>query len=177
MKLFFLNIENVNHIGGTTMPIYSVVSGKGGVGKTVISANLGLALGEREKQVLLVDADIPSGNLAQYLGMKNLNPNLLDFLAGEVDSIDEVLRDVAENVDVLATTSSLRKFLSADITKFESFLPDLIEGYDFVIIDSPPGISRNSISPIEVSDGLLLVVTPDEASVSAAENIHKIEYS
>ncbi len=157
-----------------TVSVYSVVSGKGGVGKTIISANLGLALGEREKQVLLVDADLPSGNLAHYLGMKNLTPNLLDFLAGDVDSIDEILRDVSENVDILPTTNSLRKFLSADISKLESILTDLGEYYDFIIIDSPPGISRNSISPIEISDELLLVVTPDEASVSAAENIHKI---
>ncbi len=144
------------------------------MGKSVISANLGLALGEKDNQVLLVDADLPSGNLAHYLGMEKPRTNLLDFLSGEVESIEEVLKNVNEKVDVLPTTNSLRKFLLADISRIEDFLPDLVQIYDYVIVDSPPGISKNSISPMEISDQLLLIVTPDEASVTAAENIQKV---
>lgn len=160
--------------GGSKISILCVVSGKGGVGKTVISANLGLALGKDGKQVLLIDADLSSGNLAQYMGIKNLRPDLSEFLAGDEDSIENVLKNVTDKVDILPTENSLRKFLKADITGIESFLPDLSEIYDYVLIDSPPGVSRNSISPIEVSDELLLIVTPDEASVSSAENVQKV---
>ncbi len=156
------------------MTIFSVVSGKGGVGKTVISANLSLALGEKDRKVLLVDADISSGNIAQYLGIKNPYPDLSEFLAGEEDSIDSVLREISDYVHVLPSGNSLRTILEADISKIEDFLPGLAKDYDHVLLDSPPGISQNSISPIEVSDQLLLVLTPDEASVSSAGNIQKV---
>lgn len=150
------------------------MSGKGGVGKTFVSANLGLALGRKDKQVLLIDADLPSGNLAHYLGLNNPHPSLTEFLAGEEDSIEEILKESNAGVDVLPATGSLRSFLSADIGKIKNFLQDLKEDYDYILIDSPPGISKNSISPIEASDQILLVINPDRASVSSAEKVQKI---
>lgn len=156
------------------MSIFSIVSGKGGVGKTFISANLSLALGKKGKKVLVVDGDISSGNLTQYLGVRNPYPDLTEFLAGEEDSIDDVLEEFSENVHVLPAGDSLRTILKADISKIENILPEISEDYDYIFVDSPPGISQNSISPIEVSDQLLLILTPDEASVSSAGNIQKV---
>ncbi|KXB05084.1 hypothetical protein AKJ50_01755 [candidate division MSBL1 archaeon SCGC-AAA382A13] len=156
------------------MTIISVASGKGGVGKTTIVSNLGLAMGKNGKKALLVDADLPSGNLGYYLGHENLTPSLTDFLAGEVDSIQDVIKNVSKNVDLLPSPPTIRKFLSADISKIKTLLPDLSTEYDVTLIDCPPGISRNSITPIEASEQILLVVTPDEASVSSAENMAKI---
>ncbi len=150
------------------------MSGKGGVGKTFISVNLGLSLGEGGEEVLLIDADLPSGDVAQYLGMEDDDPGLTEYLSGEIDSVEEVLKNFSGGLDVLPTKRSLRKFLSSDIECFLDFLPGLAGQYDHVIIDSPPGISRNSINPIKVSEGLLIVVNPDEASVSSAENIQRV---
>lgn len=144
------------------------------MGKTVLSANLGLALGRKDKKILLLDADLPSGNLANYLGIEDPSPDLSDLLAGKGAKIEEVLKEIDEGVDVLPVENSLGKFLSADITEIGTLLPDLTETYDYVIMDSPPGISKNSISPMEISDRLLLVLTPDEASVSSAENIQEV---
>ena len=156
------------------MSIFSVVSGKGGVGKTVISINLGLAIAKKGKKVLLVDADISSGNIVQYLGIKDPYPDLSDFLGGKEDSIENVLKEFSDHVHVLPSGDSLRTILEADVSKIEDFLPELAKDYDYVLVDSPPGISQNSISPIEVSDQLLLVLTPDEASITSASNIQKV---
>lgn len=135
---------------------------------------MSLALGEEDKRILLIDADLPSGNVGQYLGIGNSHPGLTEYLSGETDSIENVLKTYSNKVDVLPTKNSLRKFLSSDIEGLKGFLPDLAEQYDHVIIDSPPGISKNSINPIKVSDQLLMIVNPDEASVSSAENLQRV---
>lgn len=150
------------------------MSGKGGVGKTFISVNLGLALGGEGEKVLLIDADLPSGDVAQYLGMEDYDPGLTEYLSGETDSVEEILKNYSDELDVLPTKTSLRKFLSSDIECFLDFLPDLAGQYDHVIIDSPPGISKNSINPIKVSEELIIVINPDEASVSSAENLQRV---
>jgi len=154
--------------------IVSVASSKGGVGKTTIISNLGVILGERGKRTLLVDADLASGNLAYYSGLRNPTPTLHELLSGRVESVEEVARKISETVTLLPSGTSLRGFLDADLNRLRDFLPDYAENYDITLIDCPPGISKNSVIPIDVSDQVLLIATPDEASVSAAENVAKL---
>lgn len=144
------------------------------MGKTTIASNLGIVLSERGERVLLVDADLPSGNLAHHLNIEDPIRTLCGFLSGDIDSIEEAMIDVNENLDLLASKSSLREFLDSDVEKLEEDLPTFAERYDLAIIDCPPGISKNSLTPMEISDQMVLVLTADEASIGSAENIEKI---
>ncbi|MFP4005766.1 MAG: P-loop NTPase [Candidatus Hadarchaeia archaeon] len=151
-----------------------MTSGKGGVGKTTLASNLGVVLSEMDKEILLVDADLPSGNLAYYLNQNELKNTLTEFLAGSANNIEEGVTKIDDNLSLLAPNSSLEGFLKSDIEKLGTHLPSLSEKYDLTIIDCPPGISKNSLTPMEISDQIVIVITPDEASVSAGENIEKI---
>lgn len=105
--------------------------------------------------------------------MKNLNPTLMELLS-EKETIENVKKNYSKNVDILPAESSLRKFLKIDTKKIQNVINDLDKEYDYIIMDSPPGISKNSITPIEISDQLIIVTTPDEASVSSAENTQRV---
>ena len=105
--------------------------------------------------------------------MENTNPTLMELLSGQ-EEIKNVLKNHSDQVDVLPTESSLRKFLEIDVKKIKDVITELEENYDYILIDSPPGISKNSIIPIESSDELLIVATPNEASISSAENTQRV---
>lgn len=122
----------------------------------------------------MVDGDLADGDLGYYLGVKNPSPTLNDFLLKKVDSIEEVKRNVFEQVDLIPSGKSLSDFLKLDISKFVDFISEYSSDYDMVLIDTPPGINRNSIVPMRASNQVLAVTTADEASVTGAENTVKV---
>ncbi len=147
--------------------ILSVVSAKGGVGKTTVTANLGVLLHKRGIKVLLVDADLASGDLTLQLGGKS-GKGLNTLLSSEKVSEEEVLKSVSSafGVPLLPVVPSLRAYLKAKLDLFPSVLSPLKDQYDLILVDTPPGINKNSIVPLTESDKVLLVTTPDPIAVS-----------
>jgi septum site-determining protein MinD len=148
--------------------ILSVVSAKGGVGKTTVTANLGVLLHKRGIKVLLIDADLASGDLTLQLGGKSGPRGLNTLLSSEKVSEDEVIKTVgpASGVPLLPVIPSLRAYLKAKLDLFPSVLSSLKDQYDLILVDTPPGVNKNSIVPLTESDRLLLVTTPDPIAVS-----------
>ena len=148
--------------------ILSVASAKGGVGKTTLTANLGVLLNRGGIKVLMVDADLASGDLTQHLGGRSGSAGLHALLSSEKISEEEVTKAVTQvfGVPLLPVVPSLRGYLKAKLELFPSVLSFLKDQYDLLLIDTPPGVNKNSLVPLTESDKVLLVTTPDPVSVS-----------
>ncbi len=152
--------------------VYSVASIKGGVGKTTVAENLGVLLARAGRKVLLVDADLAMGGLTTVLGVGERPVTLHDLLAGRGEPEKAVYE--IHGVHLLPSGPTISGFLRADPTKLKEVLDELGKDYDFVLIDTPPGISKYSLMPLKLCDEVLVVVTPDLAATDAAARLEAI---
>ena len=147
--------------------IIAIASGKGGVGKTSVTANLGIALAKNGKRVLLVDADVAMANLSLLLGMQSSPITLHDVLLGE-SSIHDAVYDGPGGVFFVPSGLSLESYRRVDSERLEQVLKDIADEYDFVLLDAPAGIEKNVMAAISASDQVLLITAPDSPSVADA---------
>ena len=147
--------------------IYGIISGKGGVGKTTIVANLGVALARLGKSTLIVDADIALGNLQLFFRLKETPTTLHDVLGGKAEIHEAIYKSSDGGVHIIPCGSSLQGFLRSDLERLDHSLSRL-QSYDFILIDIPTGLTKYSLLPLKAAEEALLVVTPDTASISNA---------
>ncbi|WP_435180671.1 cell division ATPase MinD [Halorussus sp. AFM4] len=144
--------------------VYAVASGKGGVGKTTTAINLGAMLADRGHAVVVVDTDLGMANLADFLDFEIETPTLHEVLAGEAsfaDAVDEAPGDI----DVLPSATDIEAFVKSDPANLQAVVADLREEYDYVLLDTGAGVSYDTLVPLALADQVLLVATPDVASV------------
>jgi septum site-determining protein MinD len=142
-----------------------ICSGKGGTGKTTLSANLAVAMAQYGRDVLVVDADIEMANLCFHLGVDGSSPTLHDVLAGKAD-VTEALRE-AHGVKVLPGAISLTALKHTDPERLEEVLR-VLDAHDVIVIDAPAGLGRPVLTALSVSEAALLVVNPEIPSISDA---------
>ncbi len=147
--------------------IIALASGKGGVGKTALTANLGVALGMLGKKVLLIDADIQMANLGLMLGMEQRPVTLQDVLLGHADPRDAVY-NVRENVKFVPSGLSLEKMLRVDEEMLGEVVQKLAQGNDFVLIDCPPGVGPDALAALNASKEVLVLTMAEPVSVADA---------
>jgi len=152
--------------------VYTITSGKGGVGKTTIAANLGVSLSRMHKKTVVVDADLAMGGIATILGLGKTPVTLHELLAGK-GSIEKAIYST-QGVSVLPSGPTITGFLNADPNKLKGVVNKLNKIYDYVIIDSPPGLNKYSLIPSRIADEVLLVVTPDLLAVQAAAKLRSV---
>jgi septum site-determining protein MinD len=152
--------------------VITIASIKGGVGKTTIAENLSITLGRLGRKVLLVDADLATSGLTALLGLTDREPNLHTLLAGSGDATKATCE--AYGVHVLPSGPSLSGFVRADPMKFTGIVDQLKRNYDYVIIDTPPGLSKYSLAPLKLSDEILVIATQDPAAVDAAVKLEEV---
>jgi len=145
--------------------IITVVSGKGGVGKTSITANIGIALAQHGKRVLLVDADVAMANLSLLLGMQSSPITLHDVLLGESDIRDAVY-DGPGGVYFVPSGLSLESYRRVDSERIEQVVREIADEYDFILLDAPAGIEKTVMAAISAADQVLLITAPDSPSVA-----------
>lgn len=148
------------------MKTIAIASGKGGVGKTNLTANLGVALAERGKRVVLLDADFGLANLDVVLGVRATR-TLRDVVAGECGVFD-ALTDAPFGARVLAGCSGVSELADLEAVRLKSLLEELSrleKQTDYLLLDVAAGVSSQVMSVLEAADEVLLVVTPDPASV------------
>jgi flagellar biosynthesis protein FlhG len=144
----------------------SIISGKGGVGKTVITANLAAALHSIGRRVLVIDADLGLANMDIVLGVA---PKLTiqDLLSGS-HSLEEVLLKTSKGFDLLPAGSGLTEgtILTPALTqKINSILRRVEEQYDAILFDAGAGIGDVVLFFANLADEILLVVTPEPTSL------------
>lgn len=150
--------------------IIVITSGKGGVGKTTSTANLGMALTRFEKKVLLMDCDLELRNLDLLLGLeKNILCTGSDVIAKRCSLEKALLTHKTEHRLTflpIAANKDIFQIAQEDLIKFTSALKN---EYDFILIDSPTGLEKGFKVAIEAAQEALVVVTPDIASLRDAE--------
>ncbi|MDO8538384.1 MAG: cell division ATPase MinD [archaeon] len=145
--------------------VITVASGKGGVGKTTITANLGIALAQRGQRILLIDADIAMANLSLILGMHSSPITLHDVLLGE-SSIQDAIYDGPAGISFVPSGLSLESYRRVDSERLEQVVESIKDQFDFILLDAPAGIEKNVTSCLAASDQVLLVSSPDSPSVA-----------
>jgi flagellar biosynthesis protein FlhG len=155
--------------------IITITSGKGGVGKTNIVANLGFTLCRFGKKVLILDADLGLGNLDVLLG---LTPeyNLSDVIHGDKQLADIIVEGPGR-LKILPAASGIQELteLSAEERYiFFSQLSQLIKDFDIVLIDTAAGISANVLFFNINADEIMVVVTPEPTSITDAYALMKV---
>ena len=164
--------------------IIVVTSGKGGVGKTTVTSNLGAALAKLNRKVALVDADFGLRNLDLLLGLEErVVYTAIDVLAGECRLAQALVKDKRLNGLFLLPAAQNRNKESVSPEDMKKITNALAKGYDYIIIDSPAGIELGFRNAICSAQEALIITTPEIAAVRdadrvigllEAEGIHKI---
>ena len=149
-----------------------VTSGKGGVGKTTTTANLGTALAQRGAKVALVDADVGLRNLDIVLGLESrVKYHVLDVLEDKVSLEEALVPDKHSDTLVLLAAAQAREKEEVDTEKMRALVQKLRESYDYVLIDCPAGIELGFKNAIVGADEAIVVCTPE---VSAVRDVDRV---
>ncbi len=155
--------------------VISVTSGKGGVGKSSVVANLALALAAKGERVLLLDGDFGLANLDIMLDLKPRG-NIHHVLTGECDTRDILVR-VAPNVDMLPASSGaldMTQLGDDKKTKLIDILQSLENSYDVLLIDTGAGISEDVTWLNATAGEIIVVATPEPTSIADAYALIKV---
>ena len=147
--------------------VIAIASGKGGTGKTTITANLGIALSKLGQKVLLIDADVAMANLSLILGMQSSPITLHDILLGEAQVQDSIY-DGPEGVRFIPSGLSLDNYKRVDSERLITIVSQLTDQYDFILLDVAAGIEKNVLSALSASQETLLVTMPTSPAIADA---------
>ncbi|NMB02273.1 MAG: septum site-determining protein MinD [Firmicutes bacterium] len=150
-----------------------ITSGKGGVGKTTTTANLGTGLAAMGQKVCLVDTDIGLRNLDVVLGLENrIVYDLLDVVEGNCEVHQALIKDkrFGKNL-VLLPAAQTREKDAVKPEQMQELTNRLKQDYDFVLLDCPAGIEHGFKNAIAGADSALVVTTPEIAAVRDADRI------
>lgn len=148
----------------TSTTVYAIASGKGGVGKTTTTVNLGTVLAGAGHRVAIVDTDLGMANLAGFVNLSPDGPTLHDVLAGEA-SVADATYEVAERIGAIPSGTELSGFAETDATGLADVIDQLRPEFDYVLLDVGAGVSHESVLPLGIADETILVSTPEPASV------------
>lgn len=153
----------------------AITSGKGGVGKTTLTANIAYALARQGKRVLILDGDLGMANVDLLFGIK-AESHLLDVIEGE-KSIQDILVPLDPNIDLISGGSGI-----VELSRLNPFqrrnlidsVSSLNSAYDFLLIDTAPGLSDNVLYLNTSADLSAVVITPDVASLADSYALIKV---
>lgn len=155
--------------------IIVVTSGKGGVGKTTFTANVGYALAERGHKVLLVDGDVGLRNLDVLLGLeRRVIYNIMDVITGRTELSKALVKDKRVPGNLFLLPTSQTKF-KEDISE-EAFVNIVNEardsmGFDFILIDSPAGIEYGFRLAAKPAEEAIIVTIPEVTAIRDADRV------
>ena len=162
-----------------------VTSGKGGVGKTTTSANVGTGLAEMGKKVVVIDADIGLRNLDVVMGLENrIVYNLVDVIEGSCRLKQALIKDKRHAGLYLLPAAQARDKNCISPEQMIRLVDSLRTQFDYVILDCPAGIEQGFQNAIAGADHAIVVTTPEVSAIRDADRIiglleaneiHKIE--
>jgi septum site-determining protein MinD len=152
--------------------VVTITSGKGGVGKTTTTANLGVALAMLGKRVVAIDADIGLRNLDVVLGLENrIVYDLVDAVEGHCRLRQALIRDKRLSELYLLPAAQTRDKTAVSPSQMVELCDQLRPDFDFILIDSPAGIEQGYRNAVAPADRVLIVTTPEVSAVRDADRI------
>ncbi len=146
--------------------IIAVISGKGGVGKTTTTANIGLGIAKSGYRCIVVDFDIGQRNLDMILGLENrVVYDMIQVMEGEAKLEQAIIRSKADSNLFFLPASQIKDKSVLESKKIEKLLSDLSERYEYIILDAPAGIESGFEHTIEFADEAIIVVNPEVSSI------------
>jgi septum site-determining protein MinD len=144
--------------------IIDVCSGKGGVGKTTITANLGVALQKFNKKVAVIDFNFTTSHLSLYFDMYSFPITLNNFLRNEA-KLENAIYDHASGLKVVPASLQIKEIVNIDVDNLKDTLKQVFCNYDIVFLDSAPGLGKEALIALKSSDEVLLVANPQIPSL------------
>jgi len=155
-----------------TGKVITVTSGKGGVGKTTATANLGAGLADLGHKVVCIDADIGLRNLDVVLGLENrIVYDLVDVVEGRCRLRQAMIRDKRLPDLFLIPAAQTRDKSAISPSDMITLADELRPEYDWILIDSPAGIERGFRNAVAPADIVLVVTNPEVSAVRDADRI------
>lgn len=152
--------------------IITITSGKGGVGKTTIVANLGTALARLGKKVALIDADFGLRNLDLLLGLENrVVYTILEVIAGECSIEKALVKDKRQPGLALLPAAQNRNKEAVSPEQVKEIVSKITPNFDYLIVDCPAGIELGFRNAIAAAKEAIIVTTPEMAAVRDADRV------
>ena len=149
-----------------------VTSGKGGVGKTTTSANVGTGLAKAGSKVCLIDTDIGLRNLDVVMGLENrIVYNLVDVVEGNCRIKQALIRDKRHPGLYLMPSAQTRDKSSVTPQQMKKLTQELTEEFDYVILDCPAGIEQGFKNAVAGASRAIVVTTPEVSAIRDADRV------
>lgn len=149
-----------------------ITSGKGGVGKTTTTANLGTGLAKLDKRVVMIDTDIGLRNLDVVMGLENrIVYNLVDVVEGNCRIKQALIKDKRYPNLSLLPSAQTRDKTSVTPEQMVKLIDELKEDFDYILLDCPAGIEQGFKNAIAAADRALIVTTPEVSAIRDADRI------
>ncbi len=160
-------------LGGRKMgEIIVITSGKGGVGKTTTTANIGAGLAKLGKKVLVIDTDLGLRNLDVVMGLENrIVYNLVDVIEGKCRLKQATIHDKRYEGLYLLPSAQTKDKSAISPEQMKKLTADLKEDYDYVLLDCPAGIEQGFENAVAGADRAIVVTTPEVSAIRDADRI------
>jgi len=169
------NVRDNQVLGKKSVQVIAVTGGKGGVGKTNVAVNLGLALAKMGKRVVLMDADLGLANVDVLLGLSSTR-NLSDVMAGRC-GLRDVLVTAPHGLRIVPASSGVQNMTALNHAEHRALIDafnELADEIDILIIDTAAGISSTVVSFVRASQEVLMVVCNEPSSITDAYALIKL---
>ncbi len=149
-----------------------ITSGKGGVGKTTVCANIGMGLSKARKRVVMIDTDIGLRNLDVVMGLENrIVYNLVDVVEGHCRLTQALIKDKRCPDLFLLPSAQTKDKSSVSPEQIKKLIMSLVDDFDFILLDCPAGIEQGFRNAIAPANKAIVVTTPEVSAIRDADRI------
>ncbi len=139
--------------------IIAVCSGKGGVGKTIVASNLGVALQKFYKKAAVIDFNFTTSHLSLYFGIHS-HPITLNHVLRNEARLEDAIYNHHSGLKIVPGSLKLRDIIDVDVNNLRNTLKQAFSSFDVVFLDSAPGLGKEALIALQASDEVLYIANP-----------------